>query len=257
MRRALPLMLRVGALGAALAVANAPAFAQQAAPASPAIDPARVALARPVVDRLFPVGTYKRIMGTTMGKLMDTVMDSTMNMPMASLARIGGVPSDQLAKMDKATLAEIMAILDPYYRERTKRGMNAMMGSMTDLMIGFEPQVRDALTRVYARRFDAKQLGELKLFFDTPTGSAYAADSMTLMMEPEIMGEMQAFMPQMMAKMPDFVAAAEKAVAELPKPKRYADLSKPEREKLAKLLGVDASELHDNDPATSMEAKTK
>jgi len=240
----------------AFAVVAMPALAQQATPAAvtPAVDPASLALARPVVDRLFPVGTYKRLMGATMGKMMDSIMDGAMNLPMASLARIGGVPQDRLARMDKATLAEAMVILDPYYRERTKRGMNAMMGSMTELMTGFEPQIRDALTRVYARRFDTRQLGELNAFFSTPTGTAYAADSMTLMMEPEIMGEMQTLMPKLMGKMPEFVAAAEKAVAELPKPKRYEDLSKAERDKLAAVLGVDAKTLHDTDSATSMEA---
>lgn len=223
--------------------------------AQTAADPARVRAARPVVDKIFPVGTYRRMMGETMSKMMDGMMDSMMKMPIAQFARIGGVPQDRLAALDDTSMQEISIILDPHFRERTKSGMDAMMASMTDMMDGFEPNVRDALTRAYARKFYNRQLGELTAFFKTPTGDLYARQSMMMFMDPEIMGEMQALMPEMMKKMPEMAAKAEAATKNLPPPRKIADLSQEERGRLAKLLGVKASDL--NDGAADSDEGTK
>ncbi|EZP73658.1 putative uncharacterized protein precursor [Sphingomonas paucimobilis] len=235
-----------------LALLAAPLAHAQAPQGAPAADPARVAAARPVVDKIFPAGTYRRMMDGTMSKMMDSMMDGVMKMPIAQLARIGGVPQDRLASLDETSMEQISAIVDPNFRQRTKLGMDAMMASMADMMDGFEPKVRDALTRAYARKFDGRQLSELAAFFNTPTGGLYARESMMMFMDPEIMGEMQALMPEMMQKMPDMAARAEAAAKSLPPPRKIADLSPDERGKLAKLLGVKASDLTDQ-PATSDE----
>jgi hypothetical protein len=195
------------------------------------------------------------MMGQTMSKMMDGMMDGLMKMPVAQLARIGRVPKDRLTGLNDASMAEISAIIDPNFRQRTKLGMDAMMASMTDLMDGFEPKVRDALTRAYARKFDDRQLGELAGFFRTPTGDLYARESMMMFMDPEIMGEMQALMPELMKKMPDMAAKAEAATKNLPPPRKIADLSPEERGRLAKLLGVKASDL--NDGAATHDEGTK
>lgn len=224
----------------ALALLVAPAAQAQSAP-----DAARVAAARPVVDKIFPVGTYRRMMDGTMSKMMDSMMDGVMKMPIAQFARIGGVPEEKLAALDEGSMEQISAIIDPNFRQRTKLGMDAMMGSMVDMMDGFEPKVRDALTRAYARKFDGRQLSQLAAFFKTPTGDLYARESMMMFMDPEIMGEMQALMPEMMKKMPEMAAKAEAATKSLPPPRKIAELSQEERGKLAKLLGVKASDLKD------------
>ena len=223
-----------------LALLAAPVAHAQSVP-----DAARVTAARPVVDKIFPVGTYRRMMDGTLPKMMDSMMDGVMKMPIAQLARIGGVPEEKLAGLDQSSMEQISAIVDPHFRQRTKLGMDAMMGSMIDMMDGFEPKVRGALTRAYARKFDGKQLGELERFFKTPTGDLYARESMMMFMNPEIMGEMQALMPEMMKKMPEMAAKAEAATKSLPPPRKIADLSQEERGRLAKLLGVKASDLKD------------
>lgn len=230
-----------------LALLTAPVTNAQTAP-----DAARVAAAQPVVDKIFPVGTYRRMMEGTLSKMMDSMMDGVMKMPIAQLARIGGVPEEKLAGLNQSSMEQISAIVDPHFRERTTLGMNAMMASMTEMMDGFEPKVRDALTRAYARKFDGRQLAELAAFFRTPTGDLYARQSMMMFMDPEIMSEMQALMPEMMKKMPEMAAKAEEATKKLPPPRKIADLSPEERGKLAKLLGVKASDLKDN-AATSDE----
>lgn len=241
-------------LGLALLVAAPMAHAQTQPPATTA-DPARVAAARPVVEKIFPVGTYRRMMNGALSKMIDGLMDGVLKMPVTQLARIGGVPEEKLVGMSEASMAEISAIIDPYYRERATRGMNIMMTSMGDLLDGFEPKVRDALTRAYARKFDDQQLKDLAAFFGTPTGEIYGRDSMMMFMDPEIMGEMQAWMPELMKKVPEMAAKAEQVSKNLPPPRKIADLSQEERDRLARLLGVKASDLHDD--ATSSDEGTK
>ena len=254
MRRAVSLTLTAVLVGAAVPAvtfaappegAVQPATAPEPLPETAQIDPDALKAARVVVEKLFPVGTYRKIMGKSMSTMMDSMMDGVMKMPIAQLARIGGVPEEELLDMKESSLEEMTAIVDPYFRERTKRGMDAMMGGMTDLMDGFEPRVRDALSRAYARNFSVGQLAEMDRFFSTPTGSAYAEQSMTIFMDPEIMGEMQALMPEMMKKMPELAKKSQQAVKDLPPPRKIGDLSKPERKRLAELLGVKEEDLKD------------
>lgn len=222
------------------------ADAPDAARADPApIDPARLAAAETIVAKVFPLGTYKKLMGDTMDRLMGSMMDGVMGMPLAQIAAMGGLEPDQAAALEEASLAEIMAIYDPHFRERTQVGMRAMMDSMAGLMTDYEPRIQAGLARAYARKFDAKQLADLNAFFATPTGRVYAAESMALYMDPEIMNEMQAFMPDMMKRMPDLVKAMTDATAHLPKPRKIEELSEAERAKLSRLLGVEENELRD------------
>lgn len=238
----------------ALALATAPAsllaqepVAAQAAPApaetSTEIDPARLVAAQQTIDHIFPAGTYGRIMDGAMKAVMDNVMGSIGKMQMRDLGAIGGLDEKQLDDLGQGTLDDIMAIYDPAFHQRMDITMKIMMGEMTTLMTQFEPGIRDGLARAYARRFSADQLADLNRFFATPSGRAYAADSMLLFMDPEVMQKMQAFMPQMMKQMPGITKKFESATASLPKPRTYKDLTKAERAKLAKLLGITEAQL--------------
>lgn len=110
-------------------------------------------------------------------------------------------------------------------------------------MSTYEPNVRDALSRAYARKFSASQLGELRAFFNTPTGSLYASESIAMYMDPEMMGAMQSVMPDMVKKMPEFVGIMTKATESLPKARNVNDLSDAELKELSRLLGVPEREL--------------
>ncbi|GGN53904.1 hypothetical protein GCM10011349_28990 [Novosphingobium indicum] len=232
-------------LGASPAMAAEPdSTAQAEAP----VDPARLAAARQTVDYVFPAGTYARIMNATMDKIMDSVMDSVGKMPIKDLAGMGGVDT---SKLSSASLSEIMAIYDPHYKERMTLTTHTMMGEMTTMMTEFEPEIRDGLAHAYAAKFDVKQLGELNAFFATPTGSEYAADSYMIMMSPKVMDKMQAFMPKMMKQMPAIVEKVKTATADLPPPRKYADLSDAERAELADLLGISVAELEEQQAAKS------
>lgn len=231
----------------ALLLTTAPALAAKPAPADESkttLDPVRLEAARRTVDYVFPLGTYARMMDGTMDTMMDVVMDSAAGMPLKDLAGIGGLKQEDLeTSMGSATLAEIMAIYDPNYRERMKLSTRAMMNEMSGLMSEFEPEIRDGLAKAYAAKFDARQLHELNAFFATPTGTAYAANSFMIFMDPAVMSKMQQFMPRMMERMPDIIAKVKTAVDKLPPPRAYKDLTETERTRLAKLLGLSREEL--------------
>jgi hypothetical protein len=240
----------------AAALVSTPALAQEAASPPPAaatatpIDAERVPEAQKVVDHIFPAGTYTRIMNGTMDSVMKSVMAGMGDLPMKDIGRIAGLPDDQLKDMGEGTLKEMMSIIDPAFNKRMEAMTGVMMVEMTKLMNQFEPGVREGLTSAYARRFSKQQLADLNQFFATPTGSLYASESMMLFMDPEVMNRMMAMMPEMTRQMPAMMGAVEKALAEYPKPKTYADLTKPERARLAKLLGISEAELASRNKAS-------
>lgn len=220
------LFLTIFALGLAT-----PALAQPTKP-TPAeavpspIDPTRLSAAKPVIDKLWPLGTYRRMMDGTMSKMMDAMIDSMMGMKASDM--LGAVDkSGKLAKVaGGSSMGELAEKADPHFRERMKITMDVMMGEMIPLMENIEPQVRSSMTNIYARKYTASQLKDMETFFSTPTGSVFAEQSMLLFMDPEMMKGMQAFAPQIIQAMPNIIKKMEAATAHLPpvpKPKVDSD----------------------------------
>ena len=208
----------------ALGIAT-PALAQQAPSTvvENAADPARIAAAKPVIDKLWPVGTYRRMMDGSMSKIMDSMMESMMGMKASDI--IG--PMDKSGKVAEAagtkSMGELAMKADPNFRERTRLMMDAMMSGMIPIMEKIEPQVRENLTKIYARRFSAAELADMGTFFQTPSGKAYAEQSMLVFMDPEMIQGMQAFVPELMKSMPDIMKKAEAATKHLPPPSKSKD----------------------------------
>lgn len=205
---------------------TAPAAAQTAptAPAvavAAAVEPGRLAAARPVIDRIWPLGTYARIMRATMDQVAQGAMAQMFDMKPADLAgslgaRPGAKPGAVPATTE--TLGQMAAKNDPYFQQRMQITMHVMGEEMGKLMTEVEPDVREALAHAYGRRFSIAQLGELDRFFATPTGRDYAAESMTLMMSPDMIQAMQSFLPRMLKAMPDMMAKVAAATKDLPPP---------------------------------------
>lgn len=240
--------IRVALAASLLLTVDTQAWAAEAAPAQsvPSADTARLPAARQTVDYVFPSGTYARIMNGTMDHMMDSIMDSMAQMPLKDLAGMSGVDT---SKLGSATLAGIMEIYDPAFKQRMQIVTRTMMADMAVLMTQFEPDIRDGLAQAYAARFDARQLGEMNAFFATPTGKAYAADSYVIMMSPEVMAKMQAFMPKMMQQMPAIMEKVKTATDALPPARQYANLTEAEKDRLAKLLGVPRLQLDKEEAA--------
>jgi hypothetical protein len=248
---------------AVLALAPQPLAAQDAAPAAPspmanmfgkaeplsAEQEARIPAAEQVVARIFPPGTYARMMNDTMKPMMDNIMGSFMDAPMSEIAKLSGLPADQLPQMGEGSLREVMAILDPAFEERTRLMSGVTMQLVSDMMVEIEPSYRAGLARAYASRFTEAELADMAAYFATPTGAKYAAESMLINTDPQVMSTMNEMMPTMMRLMPDMMAKAKEAEAQFPPPRSFSDLSPAEQARLAELLGTSVEELRKNEPA--------
>lgn len=217
--------------------------AAQTAPAP--VDPVALGEARQVVGHLMPPGIYKQIMGPMMDPIMGNMSQSMKALPLRQLAQMGGLSAEEAAKLDKVNVAEIMAIYDPHWEERMRLSTRAMLDAMGDFFTTIEPDLREAMATAYARRFTRAELTDIDRFFVTPSGAKFASQYMTIMADPAMADEMKSMMPKMMARMPQFIEASQKATANLPKPRKLQDLTPAEKAKLAKALGVDESKLHD------------
>ncbi len=213
-------MIRSIIIGASLVFA-APAAAQtkpateQAKP-----DPARLAVARRVIDNLWPMGTYRRMMDGTMSKMMNSMMDSMFDMKASDMEGMMDPSGKMKGKTGDQSLGQMAEAADPHFRERFRITMDTMMGDMIPLFEKFEPAIRDSLSNIYARDFTAEQLTEMDAFFQTPTGKVYGKHWMMTFVDPEMMKNMQAFTPELMKSMPAIMKKVEKATAHLPPVKK-------------------------------------
>lgn len=216
-------------LALSLASLPAAALAQNAVPdarkesAAPAAakdkpDPARLAAARPVIDKLWPLGTYRKMMDRTLDMMLDGMLAGMFDMKASDIAAMGGAEAKAAEKLGDTSLRELARANDPHFDERMRISMTVMMREMGGLMTAVEPQVREAMSAAYARRFTLAQLGDIDRFFSTPTGRIYASESLMLMTDPEMMKAMQAFTPELMKAMPAIMQKVQAATAHLPPP---------------------------------------
>ncbi len=221
-------------LAMAAAMLAAPVQAQTPAPAQPAsamaapVDPARLALATTTIDRVWPLGTYARMMNGTMEQMMDGIMASMFEMKPGDLVP-GADGADARKELGNKTMRQLMMGSDPHFEERTRLSNRVMMNELVPLMSRMEPQIRVGLSRAYARKFDAAQLGDMNAFFATPSGAAYARESLLLMVDPEFIKVMSDFMPVMIREMPAIVKKMSAATAHLPLPSKKAAGAKTRR----------------------------
>lgn len=218
--------------GAAAQTTSAAAQAQAAA--QPPADPARLVAARPVVEKLWPLGTYRRMMDGVINGMMEQVMNQMFEMRAGDFAKAAGASGATADAAGDKTLGELATEADPHFRERTTIATDVMMKEMIPLVEKLEPGIREALAMVYARKFSAQQLADMNSFFATPSGTAFAGEFMMTFVNPELMGQMQSFVPELMAAMPAITAKVEAATAHLPPPAKpggansFSDPATPE-----------------------------
>lgn len=207
------------------------------------VDPARLAVAERLAVRLMPSGSYRRMMSGILDAVAGSTTTNMMAMPVRDLMQIGGMDPAKVASMGQGSIREIAEIIDPAFERRMKISMDIMMAGMSDIMSAMEPDLRAGVAEVYARRFTLNQLNDIERFFQSPSGSAYAEQSMLMASDPAMIQRAQSMMPKMMEAMPMLARKAEEATANLPKRRKPDDLSSAEKARLGQLLGVDAKEI--------------
>lgn len=192
-------------------------------PPQPEPDPARLALARTSVQAMWPDGAYGKMMTGFMGGMFDRAMQ----LKASDLPGIPGkAPKAAAAKDKDLSVKEAIAGKDPYFDQR----MAAMRG-VVDEEVGkisaiIDPRMRDGLAKAMARRFDARQLGDINAFFATPSGHALAGQYMQLWLDPDTIRSIFSSMPEMMKLMPEMMQKFKAANDKFPKPAKEAKPAK-------------------------------
>ena len=201
----------------ASALLAAPVSAQQSVPApQAAVDPARLALAKTAIGHIWPTGTYARMMRGALDQVVEGMIHSWSVTDMADVVDSGG--SAASPGETATTILEDRRRADPHFDERLAIMSRVVSESLVPLMNRIEPELRDAMARVYARKFSARQLGEMNLFFATPTGRLYASESMMLYVDPEVVALIGRIGPDMQMEMPAIMRRFDEASAHLPPP---------------------------------------
>jgi hypothetical protein len=178
--------------------------ATQAIPANSAIDPQRLALARQIVRAFIPDGTVQRMMAQV-GGVRAGVMKDLFDKSPKDLGVKG-------AKAGEKSLGELIHEKD-----------RIMMEEVGKIMGDFEPQMRETIARIYAKRFTLQQLTDIAAFFGSPSGKVYGEQLMPLMSDPEYLSMMSSMTPKILQAMPRIMEKVKKATANLPPPRDEGD----------------------------------
>ncbi|MEM6826609.1 MAG: DUF2059 domain-containing protein [Pseudomonadota bacterium] len=211
---------------------------------------ARVPMAQQVVLKLFPEGTYSKMMEETMAPMMDGLLGSIAGSPAVTLLELTGLPPSQLNAVDEANQAEAVALLDPNASARNAEIGDTMMTLITDTVVQIEPSYRSGLARAYAVRFTEAELTDLDTYFATPVGQKYAAESFLIFADPQVMSSMNEMMPAVMEAMPAMMGDIGGIAEKYPKGRTFSALSSEEQTQLASLLGTTLENLAAVEPET-------
>lgn len=203
---------------------------------------ARLPAAQAVVGQMMPEGFYGAMMGDMMDKMMRPMM-AMFAEPAFILGVRLGLEEDAVDALSEDEQVELVKMLDPAYDVRVDTIVGVLTGKMSGMFEAMEAPMREGLSKAYAVRFDDGQLADIDAFFQTPTGSLYAKESMALFADPQVMQATMQALPAMMNGFGDIEGAMTEAMMALPTERAYEDLSVAERARMAEVLDVDPADL--------------
>lgn len=192
--------MRTAVLALLIGPAAVPATAQRvvapapASTATAALDPARLAAARALVDVLMPPDTRE-----AMVRGMLTPMLANLQQGITQNAAF-------TATMDRDP--RVRSLFDAFMATQTATTLDEMRAGL--------PGMAAAMGNAYARRFDVAQLRTIQAFFVTPTGVAYRQESMSIMSDPDVAAWQRTMMTKAMTRVQADVGNFAKQVAALP-----------------------------------------
>lgn len=167
-------------MGAAMLAVVVPSAAAQTAPvAAPAPDPARLAAAQALMQRILPAD--KR-----------DAMIEQMVRPMFENMR-GAIFSGPKFETAKAENPKLAATVETFMTDEFEHSIVLMKATM--------PAMLDAMARAYARRFTRDQLEAIDTFFQTPAGRAYVELAPTVVADPDFLAVQRSMLTDAMAGM--------------------------------------------------------
>lgn len=205
------------------------------------IEPAQLAKGERIAKAVVPKGSYRKIIAETFKKVVEPMMEGVDQIPLSVIANFAGVSEDDIKLKDGAKLSDLMAIIDPYYKQRNRTILTKLSDIMIDLSDDIEPSIRGGLAKAYARRFSAKDLEAVAQFYETESGAKIAGESLGIFASPEVMSASMEMMPKFMERFFGEMEAISKGSEDLPPPRKFSDLSDEELEKMSALMGIDRS----------------
>ena len=171
----------------------APIAAVGQTPATTAVDPARLAAARALIDVLIPPAAREQ-------------MIQGMIAPMQANMRRGLEENPEFA-------AEMRG--DPRAKAIFDRFMVRQEARTRDILRQSLPGMVPAMAAAYARRFTVAQMQDIRTFFETSTGRVYLQEAFTMMSDPDVQAWQRRMMTQTLAEVQKDAAAVVTEIAAL------------------------------------------
>lgn len=203
---------------------------------------ARLPLARQIVMKVLPDGAMMEVMGSTFDNVLGPIMELANADAGAAFAGVLGHRPEDLA-LDEAQTAQVLAIVDPAWRERNAAISNVTQATLADMMARMEPIMRNVMGELYAIYFDEQELRDINAFFDTESGLSFARQSYAMAGDRRIVAAMVQDPELLFGAFAQFPAQMEEAMAGLPQVRTFADLSPAERARLVELTGLAEEQL--------------
>jgi hypothetical protein len=209
---------------------------------------ARLPAAQSVVLKLFPEGTYAKMMDETMRPMMDAIMGNVAGSPALMVMELTGLAPSELEAAGEERIAEALTVLDPNARARMAEISDMTLTIVSDVVVRIEPSYRSGLARAYAVRFTADELADLDAYFSTPVGRKYAAESFLIFADPQVMSAMNEMMPAVMEAMPGMMGRIGEIAETFPPGRTFSQLTPEEQYRVAQLLGTSVEALAESEP---------
>ena len=179
----------------------------------------RIAAAKPVVDKLWPLGSFQRMFDGDKKRLADTLIAVMFDIKIEEM-----LPDKHIGDHERGkSLGELTFVKDPHYRERTQIITTLTFDEMLPLLEQVEPTVREGLVISYAQKYTPAQLRELDKFLSTGTGKIYAKNWLTNLYNPGMVQALRRFIPDFIKAMPDLFDKVEAATAHITPPRQVIE----------------------------------
>ncbi len=184
----------------------------------PEPDAKRMVAAEAMMTKLMPTGTYRRTLDVANKELLQPMINRAWDMTGKELAELFNIPVPEGEKVKEMTetLGTTLVKGDPNIRMRIDAYINTYVDITGEMSSIIEPDVRKAMARDYARKYDLAQLTEMNRFFATSAGAAFAKDFMLSNFTLDVFQTTLMVMPKMMKEAPAYAKRWEAMVASLP-----------------------------------------
>ena len=204
---------------------------------------ARLPQAEAIITRIMPPGAMAEMSRQMFGGFLGGFGDVIPSGARAAAAEALGMGPGELADLSDAEATELANLFDPAWQKRETAVQGIVEGLMSEMMNAFEPGMRRAMAELYAIRFTSTELAAIDAFFATEAGMKYARESISMASDPRLSAATMEAMPAMFATIGAMEQRSKVLTADLPEPRRFANLSPKERERVADLTGRSVEDL--------------